>query len=119
MSSHHRLEAVNDLSKLSPISDDIIVACLRERFMSDTIYTNVGSSCLVSLNPHKYVASNADPIMHQYSADYRDTSPEKQPLGPHIYQLANNAYYHMRQTSQDQAIVLRFVLFTWLPSSPF
>jgi chitin synthase len=28
-------------------------------------------------------------------------------LPPHIFQLANNAYYHMRRTTQDQCIILR------------
>lgn len=107
MSAHHRLESVTDLTKLSPVSDDIIVACLRERFMADAIYTNIGSSCMVSLNPHKYVASNADSIMLKYAAEHRDTSGHKEALPPHIFQLANNAYYHMKRTTQDQCIILR------------
>ncbi|KAL1757372.1 glycosyltransferase family 2 protein [Schizophyllum commune] len=106
MTSHQQLEAVTDLATLSPVSDDAIVACLRERFMNDSIYTNIGSSALVALNPHKYVPSNADSVMFKYAADYRDTSEEKQPLPPHIFQLANNAYYHMRRTNQDQSILL-------------
>ncbi|KAJ7594228.1 glycosyltransferase family 2 protein [Mycena floridula] len=105
MSSHHRLEGVVDLSKLSPVSDDIIVACLRERFMADVIYTNVGTSSIVALNPHKYVASNSDSIMHKYAAEHRDTSGLREPLGPHIFQLANNTYYHMKRTTRDQCII--------------
>ncbi|KAJ8083666.1 hypothetical protein PM082_009542 [Marasmius tenuissimus] len=100
-----RLESVNDLSKLSNISDDVIVACLRERFMTDIIYTNIGSSCLVAFNPHKYVASNADSVLHKYAAEYRNTTLNKELQPPHIFQLANNAYYHMKRTTQDQAIV--------------
>ena len=107
MSVHQRLEAATDLSQLSPISDDIVVACLRERFMTDIIYTNVGTSAIVALNPHKYVSSNADSILHKYAAEYRDSSEHKERLPPHIFQLANNAYYHMRRTTQDQAIVFR------------
>ncbi|PPQ68466.1 hypothetical protein CVT24_005563 [Panaeolus cyanescens] len=106
LSPHQRLEAATDLTTLSPISDDIIVACLRERFMTDSIYTGIGTSSLVALNPHKYVASNADSILNKYAAQYRDTSEHKEPLPPHIFQLANNAYYHMRRTTQDQCIVL-------------
>jgi len=102
-----RLEAVNDLTKLSNISDDVIVACLRERFMTDVIYTNIGSSSLVAFNPHKYVASNADSVLHNYAAEYRNTTLNKELLPPHIFQLANNAYYHMKRTTQDQAIVFR------------
>ncbi|PPQ79006.1 hypothetical protein CVT25_002315 [Psilocybe cyanescens] len=105
MSVHQRLEAATDLSKLSPISDDIIVACLRERFMTDTIYTNIGTSGLVALNPHKYVASTSDALLHKYAAEYRDSSEHQDRLPPHIFQTANNAYYHMRRTTQDQCLV--------------
>lgn len=103
---HQRLEAVTDLATLPSVSDDIIVSCIRERFMADTIYTNIGSSALIAVNPHKYVPSNSDAVMHKYAAEYRDTSPAREPLPPHIFQLANNAYYHMRRTAQDQCILL-------------
>ena len=63
MSLQQRLEAVTDLTSLSPISDDVIVTCLRERFMSDTIYTSIGSSAIIVVNPHKYIPSNADSIL--------------------------------------------------------
>ena len=105
--AHQRLEAVTDLTKLSPLSDDVVVACLRERFMSDNIYTNIGTSGLVALNPHKYVASNSDSVLHKYAAEYRDTSEHQERLPPHIFQTANDAYYHMRRTTQDQCILFR------------
>ncbi len=112
LSAQQRLEAVTDLAHLTNISDDIIVACLRERFMSDNIYTNLGSSALVALNPHKYVSSNADSVLHKYAAEYRDTSGENynNKLPPHVFQLANNAYYHMRRTTQDQSIIFTYVV---------
>ncbi|KAJ6586612.1 glycosyltransferase family 2 protein [Mycena sp. CBHHK59/15] len=102
---HQRMEAVTDLATLSALSDDVIVSCLRERFMSDTIYTRIGSWGLVAVNPHKYVPTNADSVLHKYAADYRDTSDGKDQLPPHIFQIANNAYYHMKRTAQDQSIV--------------
>ena len=114
---HQRLEAVTDLSKLSPISDDIIVACLRERFMTDNVYTGIGTSGLVALNPHKYIASNSDSVLNKYAAAYRDTDQNKTPQPPHIFQLANNAYYHMRRTTQDQCIVFKCAIFLSVASS--
>ena len=111
MSMQQRLEAVSDLASLSSLSDDVIVTCLRERFMSDTIYTSIGSSALVAVNPHKYVSSNADSVLQKYAADYRDTAENKPSLPPHIFQLANNAYYHMRRTAQDQSLIIRCLLF--------
>ena len=104
--SQRRLDAVTDLATLSTISDDIIASCLRERFLNDNVYTNVGSSAIVAVNPHKYVASNSDAVLSDYAAEYRNTAENKSPLGPHIFQLASNAYYHMRRTTQDQCILL-------------
>ncbi|KAF9817354.1 hypothetical protein IEO21_03495 [Rhodonia placenta] len=106
VTTRQRLETVDDLTTLSPVSEDIIVACIRERFMSDNIYTRTGTSALVAVNPHKYVSSNSDAVLHKYAAEYRDTSRGKELLPPHIFQLANNAYYHMRRTNQDQSILL-------------
>ncbi|PFH46960.1 glycosyltransferase family 2 protein [Amanita thiersii Skay4041] len=106
--AHQRLETMTDLADLPSPSTDIIVACLRERFMSDHIYTGVGTSALVALNPHKYVPSNSDSVLQKYSTEYRDTNDHReknQALPPHIFQLANNAYYHMRRTAQDQCIL--------------
>lgn len=104
---HQRLENTTDLSTLSPISDDIIVSCIRERYATDNIYVYLGSNALIALNPHKYVPSNADSVLMKYASEYRSTAPDKELLPPHIFQLANNAYYHMRRTQQDQCILLR------------
>ena len=101
-----RLELVNDLTKLSK-SDDDIVPCLRERFMTDVIYTSIGFSSLVVFNPHKYVDSNADSVLHNYAAEFRNITFNKELLLPHIFQLANNGYYHTKRMMQDQAIVFR------------
>lgn len=106
LTHQQKLESVDDISALYPsISDDIIVSCLRERFLSDTIYTAVGSHALVALNPHKYVNACSDSVLMQYASEYRDAERQGPPREPHIFQLANNAYYHMRRTTQDQSIV--------------
>ncbi|KAF8523712.1 glycosyltransferase family 2 protein [Hysterangium stoloniferum] len=104
--SHQQLGNTTDLNTLSPISDDIIVACIRERFLNNIIYTRVGSHGLVAVNPHKYIHSNSDSVLMKYASEFRDTSGEKVQTSPHIFQLANNAYYHMRRTGQDQTIVM-------------
>ncbi|KAG8923717.1 hypothetical protein FRC02_010963 [Tulasnella sp. 418] len=104
--SNPKLDTVTDLATLPTISDDIIVACLRERFLQDNIYTNIGSNAVVAVNPHKYVTSNADAVLMQYCAEYRDTAEEKTYKPPHVFQLAANAYYHMRRTTQDQSILI-------------
>ncbi|KAI6036953.1 P-loop containing nucleoside triphosphate hydrolase protein [Pisolithus microcarpus] len=49
---------------------------------------------------HKLEDANID-----YAAEYWDTSPGKSHLHPHVFQLASNAYYHMRHIAQDQSIL--------------
>jgi len=74
--------------------------------MTDTIYTSIGSSTLFAVNPHKYVTSGAD--SKKYTSDYWDMAENKALLPPHIFQLANNAYYYMRRTAQDQSLIIRY-----------
>jgi hypothetical protein len=57
-----------DLSLFSPVWDDIIVSCLRERFMIHSNYTRVGSCALVV---HKYIDANSDSPLHKYAAECR------------------------------------------------
>jgi chitin synthase len=61
--------AATDLASLSSISDDVIVICLHEHFMTDIIYS-IGFPTCIAVNPHKYVASNADSILQKYATDY-------------------------------------------------
>lgn len=100
-----KLEGASDLSKISNVNEDVIVSCLRERFLTDNVYTALGSSGLVAVNPHKYINANSDSILASYGHEYRDTSPTIVKKAPHIFQLANNAYYNMRRTNQDQSIL--------------
>lgn len=101
-----KLDGVNDLASLQNVTEDMLVACLRDRFLKDSIYTALGSSALVAMNPHKYVSCNSDASLANYAHEYRDTTQPRAALHPpHIFQLANNAYYNMRRTSQDQSIL--------------
>ncbi|KAH7106969.1 glycosyltransferase family 2 protein [Auriculariales sp. MPI-PUGE-AT-0066] len=104
--SKGRFENTLDLTVLPTISDETMIAALRERFLTDNIYTAIGTFALVAVNPHKYVSSNSDAVLQQYATEYRDTPAIRTYLPPHIFQLANNAYYHMRRTGQDQSILL-------------
>src|SRR5258708_31632730 len=106
-----KLDNVIDLSQLPNVTDDLIVACLRERFLKNSIYIRVGSSAIIAVNPHKYLASSSDALLVSYAQEYRDTSSAKIYKEPHVFHLANNAYYNMRRTGQDQCILLMSVSF--------
>lgn len=68
---------------------------------------SASASSLVVVNPHKYVSSSVDSVLHKYAAEDRDATPGRVPLPPHIFPLiANDAYYHMRRTWQDWQSIL-------------
>ncbi|CAH1759161.1 10719_t:CDS:2 [Entrophospora sp. SA101] len=95
-----------DLTTIQPISLDTISATLRERYQSNLIYTRINSSVLVSINPYKTLPIFSDSTVQEYVVDYKDTSGQRTELPPHAFQIASNAYFHMRRTNQDQSIII-------------
>jgi chitin synthase len=99
---------ISDLTQLPQnVSSDELADILRQRYLNDLIYTNVNASILIALNPynnHEQNNTNTD-----YIAEYKDTASAKanQWREPHLYQLVNHAYLHMRRTSINQSILFR------------
>ncbi|RIA90569.1 glycosyltransferase family 2 protein [Glomus cerebriforme] len=99
-------EDKTDLSTIQNISQDSISLTLRERYQKDNIYTRINNSALVAVNPYKTLPIFSDSTVQEYVADYKDTSGQRASLPPHAFQLASQAYLHMRRTGQDQSIIL-------------
>lgn len=75
----------------------------------DLIYTSLGPASLVAINPHKFVHTNSDASLATYGQDYRNTEDGRDVLPPHIFGLAQKAYFDMRRTGRDQSILMRSV----------
>lgn len=82
-------------------------ACLRDRYLLDILYTSLGPSSLVAINPHKFVNINSDQVLGSYGHDYRNTEETRDHLPPHIFGIAGKAYFDMRRTGRDQSILMR------------
>ncbi|KAJ1938392.1 hypothetical protein GGF37_004824 [Kickxella alabastrina] len=67
-------------------------------------YTNIGTRVLVALNPFEAQDSSSDDSALRYVEDYRDTSPDRPELVPHVFRTAEQAYLHMRQTGLNQSL---------------
>ena len=78
----------------------------------DTIYTRIGSSALVAVNPHEYVSSNANSILQKHAIDHLDTAENKPFLPPHIFSACQQRLLlHAPHRSQDQSLTIRCALF--------
>lgn len=100
---------ITDLTLLPrDLSSDELADLLRQRYLNDLIYTNVGPTVLIALNPYA-VNDSLSNVKADYIAEYKDTSSAKvnQWREPHLYQLVNHAYLHMRRTSINQSILFR------------
>ncbi|KAG0166565.1 hypothetical protein DFQ28_006404 [Apophysomyces sp. BC1034] len=101
--SKNKPQNLTDLAQLNPPTEDDIVATLKLRFQNDTIYTRINDSVLLAVNPNKELIQDS----LQYVAEYKDTTAENlEPLPPHVFQMTNQAYLHMRRTGIDQSIIL-------------
>lgn len=91
------------MSDQQEYTEDGLTACLKSAFLSNVIYSRIGDSALVAMNPYKNM-----PLQSlQYVAEYKDTGSDAlEPLPTHIYKLTNQAYLHMRRTGIDQSLIL-------------
>jgi len=107
-------ELISDLTLINhdPTSEEI-ADILRQRYLNDLTYTNISPSILVSLNPYNNnnlnEENNLSVTKSDYILEYKDTSSAKanQWREPHLFQLVNHAYLHMRRTSINQSILFR------------
>ncbi|KAF8872467.1 chitin synthase-domain-containing protein [Infundibulicybe gibba] len=72
--------------------------------MMNNAYTNIGTS-LVFINPHKPITIPKS-LLREYRLNYWETAETGKILPPHVFQMANNVYHHMKHTSKDQCIVI-------------
>lgn len=101
------LTSITDLTNLSNGNTEMIASCIRSRYETFKIYTNIGSRHLIVVNPLKDLAINDDQTSLEYVAAYKDASGANSLLDPHLFDLVNKVYSHMRRTGSDQNIVLR------------
>ncbi|XP_075450748.1 unconventional myosin-XVIIIa isoform X5 [Ascaphus truei] len=94
--SHDRVE---DLASLVYLNEASVLHTLRQRYGGNLIHTNAGLATVI-VNPLSSPSIYSEKVMHMFKGCRReDTSP-------HIYGVAQAAYWNMLMTRQDQSIVL-------------
>ncbi|XP_069617295.1 unconventional myosin-XVIIIa isoform X4 [Ranitomeya imitator] len=94
--SHDRVE---DLASLVYLNEASVLHTLRQRFGGNLLHTFAGPA-MVIMNPMSSPSIYSEKVMHMFKGGRReDTSP-------HVYGVAQSAYWNMLMTRQDQSIVL-------------
>jgi myosin heavy subunit len=88
-----------DLVMLDAMSHPLIIHNLRERFKKNEIYTNVGT-ILISLNPYKQLPLYTPQVLNEY------INRGSKKLAPHVFEIADAAYAHLREKNIGQSIVI-------------
>jgi myosin heavy subunit len=81
--------------------DEVLANHLRDRYAKDIIYTRIGESVLVSVNPNKTLECNSQSSMKKYKTAVKNGTERS----PHVFELAGNAYLNACKFRQDQALV--------------
>lgn len=93
------VDGVDDMIRLGDLNEAGILHNLYQRYHNGQIYTYTGS-ILVAVNPYQiYQIYDADHILK-----YRGKKIGQLP--PHIFAIADNAYYHMKREEHDQCIII-------------
>jgi len=97
------LDPVNDLLALDEFSEALLLHNIRVRYSAGQIYTAIGNSITVSVNPYKYVPLYTDEIKSKY---LNMPAYELQNSEPHLYRTAAAVYQNMRLSSNGQSILI-------------
>ena len=90
---------VDDLASLAQLDEAILLEELRVRYDSDNIYTYVGD-ILVAINPFRALPIYTEAVQSKYQDTVKSAAP------PHIFAIADQAYWALRRNGNDQCTVI-------------
>ncbi|NXJ52967.1 MYO9A protein, partial [Spizaetus tyrannus] len=95
--------AAGNLAELAELDEEALLGGLRERFLRQQVYTDVGD-ILIAMNPFQPLPLCGREVSERYRRQETGTLP------PHIFAVASRAYYGMLgrrgNRPQNQCIVI-------------
>ena len=92
----------DDLLSMTELHEVTLLNCLRNRYKKDVIYTLIGGVLAIAMNPFKWTI----PYVQDDKMDLYCNKGKKSNLLPHAWSIADNAYRIMKETKQNQSILI-------------
>lgn len=90
---------LNDLCSMELLHEAALLDGLHRRYRKDLIYTNIGSSVLVSINPCKQVPELYSSVEPYLSSNFVATEGEGERT-PHVFTIADHALNQLAQSQR-------------------
>lgn len=94
-------ESCENLVNLETFNEGIILHHIKKRFTQDKIYTYVGN-ILIALNPYKSIDIYGLSVVERIYEQVK----KKQDPPPHVFSIAANAVFNMREDAKDQSVLI-------------
>ncbi|KAF9918653.1 hypothetical protein BX616_007083 [Lobosporangium transversale] len=100
----------DNITRDESLTQETIFNVLTRRHQLGLPYTRIGTSTLVVMNPNQslgiYSETNSQQYIDLANGSHGGNSPSNVALEPHVFELANTMYYHMKRTEHDQGVIL-------------
>lgn len=101
------IAGVEDMIALGDLHEAALLHNITQRLVKDEIYTFTGN-ILVACNPYKSLPIYGGEFISKYKG--RNLGE----LSPHLYAIANEAFFNMRRQQRDQCIVIRYEYYYYI-----
>ncbi|XP_048474068.1 myosin-7B-like [Rhincodon typus] len=94
-----KFRLIEDMAMLTHLNEASVLHNLRQRYANWLIYTYSGLFC-VSVNPYKWLPVYTPAVVIAYKRKRKGDAP------PHIYCMADNAYFDMLSNRENQSMLI-------------
>lgn len=96
-------EGVDDLMDSDDLNEGSLLHAIRTRYLSGKIYTAIGNSITIALNPYKPLSIYSEQIKTDYALAETCGLVTKP---PHLYKVAEIIYRSLQEHSMHQSVIL-------------
>jgi myosin heavy subunit len=96
-------EDLDDMIEMKIMNEKTVLNNIKKRYTSDKIYTFIGGSILIAVNPYSILPIFSLQIMNSYHSAGRLSLHT---LPPHIFSITAAAYFNLKEERTNQSIII-------------